>query len=201
MAEPYRRRPNPGPRPSHAAKGPVRVGADFAQEYPQGDASSTEAFATLVRAGAACLQELDRFVTAHAEMPLTAMTVLAILDGADDPLTPSQIGERALTASATMTATLDLLERRDLVRRMPNPGDRRSTLVEITAEGRASADRLLPGIHAFERSAGDALTAGERLQLVDLLAKMLDRLAGMAVEPPPPLTGARVRPAGPDGPA
>ena len=37
-----------------------------------------------------------------------------------------------LVASATMTATLDLLERRGWIRRIPNPGDRRSVLIEIT---------------------------------------------------------------------
>jgi DNA-binding MarR family transcriptional regulator len=173
----------------------VRVDPDFNTEYPDGDATSTEAYATLARAGAACLQELERFVAAQFDMPVAAATVLAVLDGAGEPLTPSQISERVLVASATMTATLDLLERRNWVRRTPNPDDRRSTRVEITADGRATADRLLPAIRAIERRALSALTKAERLQLVDLLAKVLDRLASIAAEPPQPLTGKRIRPA------
>jgi DNA-binding MarR family transcriptional regulator len=173
----------------------VKVDPDFNAEYPDGDAASTEAYATLARTGAACLQELERLVAAHFDMPIAAATALAVLDGAAEPLTPSQISERVLVASATMTATLDLLERRDLVRRAPNPDDRRSTLVEITGEGRATADRLLPGIRAAERAALSLLTDAERLQLLDLLGKVLDRLATIAAQPPQPLTGTRIRPA------
>ena len=50
-----------------------------------------------------------------------------------------------------MTATLDLLEHRGWIRRIPNPDDRRSTLIEITPDGRAAADQLLPGIRTLEK--------------------------------------------------
>ena len=124
-----------------------------------------------------------------------AATVLAVLDGATEALTPSQISERALVASATMTAILDLLERRDWVRRTPNPDDRRSTLVEITAAGRTTADWLLPSIRQIERSAMEGLSDDERVKFLDLLAKVLQRLASIAAEPPPPAAGKRIRPA------
>lgn len=195
LSEPYLRKPNRDPRLSAAARGVVRVNDDFDLEYPDGDASSTEAYATVARAGAACLRELERFVTTSFDMPLAAATVLAVLDGSAEPLTPSQIGERALVASATMTATLDLLEHRRWVRRRPNPGDRRSTLVEVTAAGRATADRLLPSIRQIERNALDTLTEAERVELLNLLARVLERLAGMATQPPQPVAGKRTRPA------
>ncbi len=110
----------------------VKVDPDFEAEYPGGDASSTEAYASLVRAGAAVLQELDRRVEASFDMAQPVGTVLAVLDGAGGPLTPTQISDRVLVASATMTANLDLLERRGWIRRLANRDDRRSTLVGIT---------------------------------------------------------------------
>lgn len=171
----------------------VTVESDFDLEYPDGDAASTEAYATVARAGAACMQELERFVTTRFDMPMAAATVLAALDGADAALTPSQIGERVFVASASLTSILDLLERRGLARREPNPGDRRSTLVEITDKGRATADRLLPAIRNIEREAFDPLSPDERLQLVALLAKVLARLAGMAGGPPQQAGGNRER--------
>ena len=94
-----------------------------------------------------------------------------------------------------MTATLDLLKRRDWVRRSPNPDDRRSTTVQITAEGCATADRLLPSIRVIQHRALSSLTKAERLQLLDLLAKVLESLASIAAEPTQPLTGKRARPA------
>ena len=195
MPERYRRKQGKGSRPSPAALGVVRVDPDFAAEYPGGDASSTEAYASLVRAGTAVLQELDRRIEASFDMTQPVATVLAVLDGAGGPLTPTQISERVLVASATMTATLDILEHRGWIRRIPNPDDRRSVLIEITPDGRATADQLLPGIRHIERNILTALSQDERACLLDLLSKILARTADVAAEQPEPLRGQRIRPA------
>jgi DNA-binding MarR family transcriptional regulator len=174
----------------------VRVEADFEEEYPGGDATCTEAYASLCRTGEALLGELDRRIRLTFGMPQAAATALAVIDGAGEPLTPSQVGDRVLIASATMTATLDLLERRGWIRRIPNPADRRSVLIEITPAGRATTDELLPGIRALERGILSALTPDERAHLLDMLAKVLARTAEVAADQrPEPLSGPRVRPA------
>ena len=182
-------------RASPASLGVVRVDAGFADEYPGADRTCTEAYASVCRTGEALLGELDRRVWLTLGIPQAAATALAVIDGAGAPLTPSQVADRVLIPSATVTATLDLLERRGWIRRAPNPDDRRSTLVEITADGRAVADQMLPGIRTLEKSVLSALTPDERVQLLDLLAKVLDRAAAVAEEDPEPLTGLRVRPA------
>jgi DNA-binding MarR family transcriptional regulator len=182
-------------RPAVGARAAVRVDADFADEYPDGDAPSTEAYASLVRAGQAVLAELDRCITDSIDVRQPIFTALAVLDGAGEALTPSEIAERVLVASATMTATLDALERRGWVRRVANPADRRSVLVEITPDGRAVADQVLPGIRAVEKSMMSRLTVTERAQLVELLDKVLQRSAEIAAEEPIPMSGRRVRPA------
>jgi DNA-binding MarR family transcriptional regulator len=172
----------------------VRADAGFAAEYPGGDVTSTEAFASLCRTGAALLGELDRRIFATFEMHQAAATALAVIDGAAAPLTPSQVGDRVLIASATTTATLDLLEQRGWIRRVPNPDDRRSVLIEITPDGRATADQLLPGIRAVERSVMSVLSPDERAHLLELLARVLGRVAEVAAEQPEPLRGERIRP-------
>ena len=173
----------------------VKVDADFEDEYPGGDTTCTEAYASLCRTGEALLGELDRRIAATFGISQAAATALAVIDGAGTPLTPSQVADRVLIASATMTATLDLLERRGWIRRVPNPADRRSVLIEITPEGRATTDQLLPGIRAVEQGILSALTHDERKYLLDLLAKILTRTAQAATEPPEPLHGQRNRPA------
>jgi DNA-binding MarR family transcriptional regulator len=102
--------------------------------------------AGMERAGEALLGELDRRVRLTFDVSQPAATALAVIDGAGAPLTPSQVSERLLVPSATLTTTFDLLERHGWIRRTPNPDDRRSTLIEITDDGRAMADQLLPGI-------------------------------------------------------
>ena len=189
-----------GSRPSPASLGVVTVDADFANEYPGADPTCTEAYASLVRTGQALLGELDRRIRATFAIPHPAATALAVIDGAGQPLTPSQVSERVLVASATMTATLDLLEYRGWIRRIPNPGDRRSVLIEITPDGRAAAGQLLPGIRTVERTILSALTPGERACLLGMLAKILARAAEVAAGPPEPLGGQRIRPARLDRP-
>ena len=196
MSEPSRRqRSGRGSRPSPASLGIVKVDADFPNVYPGGDPTCTEAYASLCRTGEALLGELDRRIAATFGISQSAATALAVIDGAGTPLTPSQVSERVLIASATMTATLDLLERRGWIRRVPNPADRRSVLIEITPEGRATTDRLLPGIRTVERTILSAITPDERAQLLDLLAKILARTAEAAAASPGPLHGQRNRPA------
>ena len=151
--------------------------------------------ATLLRAAEALWDELDRRIAGTFGVNQNVALTLAVLDGAQRPLTPSQVSERILIASATMTSTLDNLERRGSIRRTPNPDDRRSLLIEITAEGRATADQMLPGLHAVERRMLSVLSEGERAQLLDLLARILARAAEIAAEEPEPLDGRRIRPA------
>jgi DNA-binding MarR family transcriptional regulator len=148
----------------------------------------------LCRTGEALLGELDRRIAATFGISQAAATALAVIDGAGTPLTPSQVSDRMLIASATMTATLDLLERRGWIRRVPNSADRRSVLIEITPEGRATTDQLLPGIRTIERSILSTLTHDERTHLLDLLATILARTAEVAARPAEPLHGQRIRP-------
>jgi MarR family transcriptional regulator, 2-MHQ and catechol-resistance regulon repressor len=187
-------------RPSPASLGLVRVDADFADEYPDADATCTEAYASLVRTGQALLAEIERRIWLTAGIPHPAATALAVIDGAGEPLTPSQVSDRVLVASATMTATLDLLEHRGWIRRIPNPGDRRSVLIEVTPDGRAIADQLLPGIRTTEKTVLSALTPGERAHLLELLGKVLARAADVAGGQPEPPGGQRNRPARLSGP-
>lgn len=172
----------------------MKVGDDFSTEYPDGDRTSTEAYATLCRVGDVLLSELEQHIEATFGVKQTVATALAVIDGAERPLTPSEIGDRILLPSASITATLDNLERRGWVRRVPNPEDRRSLLIEITDEGRAIADQLLPGIRRVERSALAVLTERERTQLLGMLSKVLARAAEIEQEPIEPLAGRRNRP-------
>ncbi len=172
----------------------IRVDDGYAEEYPDGDAASTEAHATLVRTGVALLRELDRRIEETFGVPQPVATALAVIEGADGPLTPSEVSARLVVPSATMTATLDTLERRGWVERRTNPDDRRSILVSVTEEGRAVSDRLLAGIRVVERETMSALSERELATLLKLLDKVLARAAEVAAEPAAPLDGRRNRP-------
>jgi len=96
MAEIARtRRSRRGREATPAALGPVRVRGDFLDEYPDGDPAAAEAVATLIRTGQALYDEIDRAMQASIGVPESLLNTLAVIDGAEQPLTPSEIRERA----------------------------------------------------------------------------------------------------------
>jgi DNA-binding MarR family transcriptional regulator len=101
--------------------------------------------------------------------------VLASLRRAGDPprLAPGDLVGALLLSSAGVTGRVDRLERRGLVRRLPNPDDGRGVLVELTPAGRELVDRLVR--EDMERQAPwmATLSDRERAQLTRLLAKLL----------------------------
>lgn len=108
--------------------------------------------------------------------------VLAIIEGAGNPLSPSVIARRMIVSTATLTSVLDTLERRGLVTRSPDPVDRRRLLIDITVEGRAFVDDFLPEIVALQTAALRSLGEADRGRLLGLLAVIADELAGLDVD-------------------
>lgn len=92
---------------------------------------------------------------------------------------PAQIAGELMVSTGTMTNRLDKLEKAGLVRRHPDPKDRRSVMVEITARGRATVDRYVKVQGDIERRLLGHLSPAERRRTVALLVKLL---ASMEVE-------------------
>lgn len=182
-------------RPSKAALGVVRVDPDFRSEFPDGNALATEVIATLVRTGEAAREEIERSMLATFGVGEAVLNALAVVDGSPEPLTPKAIGERTFKSSGTITGTLDAMEIQGWIRRIENPDDRRSVLVEITDAGQAVIDRMLPGIRLLDKKLTEGLDTRERRQLMDLLDKVLRGIATVAESEATVLDGVRNRPA------
>jgi DNA-binding MarR family transcriptional regulator len=88
-------------------------------------------------------------------------------------LSPSRLAQRQQTSSGAMTNRLDRLERSGLVRRSPDPDDRRGVLVALTDEGNQLLDKAVKEQAKREGELLDALDAGEKEQLNALLRKLL----------------------------
>jgi MarR family transcriptional regulator, 2-MHQ and catechol-resistance regulon repressor len=82
------------------------------------------------------------------------------------------IGKKVLLTSGSITAAVDRLESRELVRRRADSKDRRSRIVQLTNTGRHLIER------AFQKHAMDmeetmaVLRPGERVELIRLLKKV-----------------------------
>ena len=76
-------------------------------------------------------------------------------------------------SSGTMTTRLDGLEQAGLVRRLPDPGDRRGVLVELTKKGLRLHQEAV-GVQAEKEALlAAALSEPEKEQLNDLLRRVL----------------------------
>jgi DNA-binding MarR family transcriptional regulator len=116
--------------------------------------------------------------------------VMAVLGDAE--AAGRELTQRALTAATVMdkvavNRAARVLEERGLIARVPNPGDGRSHLLALTAEGRAIHAEVMPLARATERELLEGFGAAEEADLRDLLARLRARamqLGGPAPEGP-----------------
>ena len=101
--------------------------------------------------------------------------VLATLRRAGGPheLTPTELAKHRMMTSGGMTAAIDRLERKGFVARVPNPADRRGSLVRLTDGGRRVIDEAMTRHVTTEHRLVSALDQHEQKQLRDLLHKLV----------------------------
>lgn len=92
--------------------------------------------------------------------------------GRHGPMRLSELSEHLHIAARSSTEVADALEDRDLVRRRPDPGDRRATLVELTDAG----TELLHAVQVSRSAEAEAffgvLSAADRATLARILATL-----------------------------
>ena len=132
--------------------------------------SATRVYLVLWRAARAIEENAARSVSALGLGHSDFAVLEALLH--KGPLPVNTIGKKVLLTSASITAAVDRLESRKLLRRAPDPKDGRSRIVELTGTGRSLIER------AFQKHAMDmeetmaVLRSAERKELISLLKKV-----------------------------
>ncbi len=88
-------------------------------------------------------------------------------------LTPGALLRATLVTSGTMTNRIDRLAAAGLVRRQPDPSDKRGVLVTLTGRGRSRVDAALADLLSRERSLLAALDGEQRGSLADMMRRLL----------------------------
>ncbi|HEY7233398.1 MAG TPA: MarR family transcriptional regulator [Gemmatimonadaceae bacterium] len=105
---------------------------------------------------------------------------------AEANLSVNALAARAMTHQSTASVVLSRLERRGLVQRVPSPDDRRSVVLQLTAEGRRALRRAPPtATNEIVRAIG-RLTSAEVRMLRDGICA-LGREAGFTCDDSPML--------------
>jgi DNA-binding MarR family transcriptional regulator len=92
-----------------------------------------EQLALAGRASSAATVMFHTAVAARQGLSASEEKALDLLER-NGPLTAGELARQSGLAPASVTALINRLERKGFARRVPNPGDRRSVLVEVDAE-------------------------------------------------------------------
>jgi DNA-binding MarR family transcriptional regulator len=151
-----------------------RLVAEWNRVRPDLDSSPAQ---TLTRITRLALLQAVSFAPVFARYGLTwgEYLVLAALRRSGPPfrMTPTRLFSSLLLSSGAMTNRLDRLEEMELVRRLPDPSDRRGRLVELTPTARRLVDKAVVDHLANEEQLIALLSRSERARLAELLRKLL----------------------------
>ena len=151
-----------------------RLVAAWRRERPDLDTRPLEVLSRVTRL-ARHLDRARRSAFAEHDLEAWEFDVLSALRRSGEPyqLSPGALLNQTLVTSGTMTNRIDRLTTKELVRREPDPADRRGVLVVLTPRGLAVVDDTLTDLLANEQKLLAGLTDRQRDALADLLRDLV----------------------------
>lgn len=146
---------------------------DWARERPDLDASAMAVVGRLLHLGGLLQARASEYLRAY-DISYTELDVLATLrrSGAPYRLRPSTLRKSVLLTSGAMTACLDRLEKRGLIRRIPDTADRRSLMASLTNDGVGLIDAAIATHFDAAGQTVGTLTREQRTELAHLLRQL-----------------------------
>ena len=157
------------PEPTDAVD---RITAQWRRERPDLDSTPMEVIGRISRLSALIQRELERVFAQHG-LAGGDFDVLATLRRSGESLTPGELSRSTMVTTGGMTKLLDRLEAQGLIRREPDPRDRRGRLIVLTDEGRALIDRAVEAHLQNEQRLLADLSEAEREDLAVRLRELL----------------------------
>ncbi len=141
-------------------------------EFP--DTPARRAVVSVVRGFGAVSRQMGPHYARFGLTPpqFQMLTVLNRLRG--EQVTQRQLGKELYVSFPNVTVMLSRLEKMGLIERTVNTTDRRERLVRVSAQGRALLKKIWKVQPAQLEQMMTGLTDNERLQLAQLLNKMID---------------------------
>lgn len=154
--------------------------AQWQREKPEFDTGPMALFGALARAFLLTSPVIEKFMAKHG-VARGMFDVLAALRRAGSPyrLPPSRLSKSLMLSGAGMTNRLDRLETLRLIVRQPEPNDRRSVRIQLTAKGLQLVEKLIPQLVEIEKQIvadfGDANIKKLTQLLIALNQKLADK--------------------------
>lgn len=119
-------------------------------------------------------RELERQLAPSGISPAYMPIMFALADGG--ALTQKVLAQRAAVEQPTMAATLNRMERDGFIARRPDPTDKRSALISLTASAMALVPEVERVVSTINGLALDPLDDEERGQYLMLIRKIIAEL-------------------------
>ncbi|MGW6904112.1 MarR family winged helix-turn-helix transcriptional regulator [Streptomyces sp. NPDC054940] len=146
----------------------------WAAVRPDLDTKAMEVFGRIFRLSRTMGDRMEKAYAPHG-ISRGEFDVLATLrrSGAPYTLSPRQLSATLMLTTGGMTGRLDKLERAGLLRRSPDPHDRRGLHVTLTEKGLTLIDEAVGAGLTAQTEALSALDDAQADQLADLLRELL----------------------------
>ncbi|PBC63621.1 MarR family transcriptional regulator [Streptomyces sp. Tue6028] len=150
----------------------------WAAVRPDLDTTAMEVFGRIFRLSRAMGDQMEKAYTRFG-ISRGEFDVLATLRRSDAPytLSPRQLSATLMLTTGGMTGRLDKLERAGLLRRSPDPHDRRGLQVTLTDDGLRLIDEAVGAGLAVQTDALAGLDGARVAQLAELLRRLLTSTA------------------------
>ena len=151
-----------------------KILAQWQRERPDLDVSPMGIIGRMGRL-AKHLERAIRETFSEFSLTVGEFDVLAALRRSGQPyqLSPTELFNTLMVSSGTMTHRIDRLEQAELVKRIPEPSDRRGTRIELTDKGFNIIEKAVEAHVINEHRVLSVLEASERKALTQLLRKLL----------------------------
>jgi DNA-binding MarR family transcriptional regulator len=101
-----------------------------------------------------------------------AMTILVVLDAAEHPLRVGEIATRMQVVGPHVTRHLNSLEKRAIIKRVPDPEDQRARLIALTPSGQRIVERYTTIVNGWFAAALAQWPDQDRTELIRLLTRL-----------------------------
>ncbi len=144
------------------------------ERYPDLEVDGLRAVIALIRTSADITECFEKFLARHGLSHGRFAIMMFLNRNPELPVNQTQIAEAYGVSKATITGLIDGLERDVMVERLPDPHDRRATLVHLAPAGRAFLENFLPNHFRGVSELMAGLSKADLGVLTSLLARVQD---------------------------
>ncbi|WP_095590040.1 MarR family winged helix-turn-helix transcriptional regulator [Actibacterium ureilyticum] len=154
------------------------IRAQWAKQRPDIDTGPMGLIGRVVRLSTLYSEQMGKTFAKHG-LTAASFDVLATLlrSGPPHALSPNQLLATMMVTSGTMTNRIDQLEKDGFVARVPNPQDKRSVHVKLTASGIRKIDAAVSDHVVVQKRLVEGLSELDQSELNTILDKCLSSFA------------------------